>query len=61
MRDDAPFVCPRSSLCVFPQALYEYDLASLPDIEKPFILDIGANVGAFCWFALRAVNEQAEE
>jgi FkbM family methyltransferase len=51
--DNALFTCPRSSLCVFPQVLEEYDLSTLPDIDRPVIIDVGANVGAFSWFALQ--------
>ena len=37
---------------VLAQVKREYQLASLPDLKAPRILDIGANVGAFTWHAL---------
>jgi FkbM family methyltransferase len=36
---------------VLAQVKREYQLASLPDLKAPRILDIGANVGAFTWHA----------
>jgi len=46
------FSCARSLLQVFPQVLYEYDFDTLPALDRPTVLDIGANVGIFSWFAL---------
>ena len=52
MPDETPFTVPRSALCVFPQVLEEYELHTLPDLAAPVVIDLGANVGAFSWFAL---------
>ena len=52
--DKRPFTVPRSSICVFPQVLQEYELHTLPDLgEHPVVIDLGANCGAFVWFALQ--------
>ena len=52
--NDPIFRCPRSALVVFPQVFVEYGFESLPDLpDGATILDLGANVGAFSWSALR--------
>jgi FkbM family methyltransferase len=52
--DKRPFTVPRSSICVFPQVLQEYELHTLPDLgEHPVVIDLGANCGAFVWFSLQ--------
>lgn len=47
------FKCPPDTLIVFAQVLQEYGFESLPDLKAPVILDIGANVGAFSWAAIK--------
>ena len=47
------FSVPRSALCIFPQVLEEYALHTMPDLPSgSVIIDLGANNGAFTWFAL---------
>lgn len=47
------FQCPRSSLDMIASLYDEYGLHSLPDLREPEILDVGAHVGGFAWYALR--------
>jgi FkbM family methyltransferase len=46
------FRCPRSSLDMIAE-LHGYDLGTLPDLHAPVILDVGAHVGGFAWYALK--------
>jgi FkbM family methyltransferase len=47
------FKCPPDTLIVFAQVLQEYGFESLPALKEPVVLDIGANVGAFSWAAIK--------
>jgi len=47
------FQCPRSSLDMIVDLYREYMLHTLPSYAKPTILDVGAHVGSFAFYALR--------
>lgn len=52
VRSDVVFSLKRDAIGVFASAAREYDFASLPDLDEPTILDIGANAGVFACYAL---------
>lgn len=47
------FQCPRTSIDMIASLYGEYDLQPMPDLQKPFVLDVGGHVGGFAWYALK--------